>query len=84
MKQRTCRLSAEPDAERRKTKRSAMYCSTPQTSRDDVYPKTDSKRIPHLPPVWQEGGHVPPQKKLGAPCAKRMRYFYERPNKQDD
>ena len=55
MKPRTCRLSAGPDAERRKTKRPAMYCSTPQTSQDDVHPKTVSKRIPHLPPVWQGG-----------------------------
>lgn len=55
MKPRTCRLSAEPDAERRKTKRSAMYCSTPQTPQDDVHPKTVSERIPHLPPVWQGG-----------------------------
>ena len=75
MKPRTCRLSAGSDAERRKTKRSAMYCSTPQTSRDDVYPKTDSKRLPHLPPVWQEGGHVPPQKKTWRTMRKKDEVF---------
>ena len=55
MKPRTARLSAEPEAERRKTKGLQCTAHTLQTLQKDVYLKAVSKKDTTSPTGWQEG-----------------------------
>ena len=61
MKTRAHRLSAEPGAERRKTKGLECIAVHHRPHSKDVYLHAVSYKIPHLPAGWQVGGHVPPQ-----------------------
>lgn len=47
-------LSVKPEAERHKTKGSAMYGNTSQALQKMLYLYAVSKRIPHLPAGWQQ------------------------------
>ncbi|MDE7228492.1 MAG: hypothetical protein K2N31_09260 [Treponemataceae bacterium] len=55
MKTKAARLSAKPEAERRKTKGLQCTAHTLQTLQKDVYLKAVSKEHTTSPTGWQEG-----------------------------
>ncbi len=72
MKPKAMRLSARPEAERRKTKGLQCTVHTLQTLQKDVYLKAVSNEHTTSPTGWQEGRTPAVTNRLTA-----MRYHYE-------